>query len=307
MRLDLVSLRYFVAIANQKSFRKAASELHISQPALSRRVQMLEDALGVPLLMRHGRGVTPTAAGEILRKRAEAILRLESEIHTDVRATSTTPAGHVRIGTPPSLAKLLLPDIVNRYLRDYPKVTWSVSEGFSDELQRDLLEDKIDIAIMTQGADHPDLLYQPLYSEQLCLIFRSDIELFTNAPFPVDDLSTLPIITSPVILDLINRQASKRCISTVSLGSISPGEGLIWGARAYFVGQRALFWKQIEEGTFRALEIEGMVLPRCLATRVDRPLSLAAGMTVNEIQQGIEKIIRWPVSPFLPPQSLDKP
>ena len=306
MQLDLVSLRYFVAIANQKSFRKAASELHISQPALSRRVQMLEDTLGVPLLMRHGRGVTPTAAGEILRRRAEAILRLETEIHTDVRATSTTPAGHVRIGTPPSLAKLLLPGIVNRYLRDFPQVTWSVSEGFSDEIQRSLLEDKIDIAILTQGADHPDLLYQPLYSEQLCLIFRSDVAPFTDAPFPVDELSTLPIITSPVILDLLNRHATRRCTATVSLGSIGAVEGLIRGARGYFVGQRALFWNQLEEGVFRALEIEGVVMPRCLATRVDRPLSLAAGMTVDEIQRGIEEIIRWPSSPFLPAQSLDR-
>lgn len=300
MQLDLVSLRYFVTIAAQKSFRKAATELHISQPALSRRVQMLEDALGVPLLMRHGRGVTPTAAGEILRKRAEAMLRLESEIQSDVRSTSTRPIGHLRVAATPSCGQLLIAGIVNRFLESYPEITWSLTEGFSNEVQRKLLDDSVDVGLLTQGPDHPDLIYQPLYEEKLCLIYSARALPAIAGPVSVGQVSALPIMTAPVILDLLTRHGARQCQVRVELNGTSHTGELIAAGGGYFVGQRAQFWEEIRSGAFRAVDIENVTVRRCLATRIDRPLSLAATMLVDEVKRGVREISAWPESPFLP-------
>lgn len=299
MQLDLVSLRYFVAIATQKSFRKAATELHISQPALSRRVQMLEDALGVPLLMRHGRGVTPTAAGEILRRRAEAMLRLESEIQSDVRSTSTRPIGHLRVAATPSCGRLLVAGIVNRFLEGFPEITWSLTEGFSDEVQRKLLDDGVDVGLMTQGSDHPDLIYQSLYEEKLCLIHSARSLPPIPGPVTVEQVSALPIMTAPVILDLLTRHGARHCQVRVELNGTTQTDKLIAGGGGYFVGQRAQFWEEIRTGVFRAVDIENVTVRRCLATRVDRPLSLAATMLVDEVKRAVREITTWPESPFL--------
>lgn len=299
MQLDLVSLRYFVAIATQKSFRKAATELHISQPALSRRVQMLEDALGVPLLMRHGRGVTPTVAGEILRKRAEAMLRLESEIQSDVRSTSTRPIGHLRVAATPSCGRLLIAGIVNRFLEGFPEITWSLTEGFSDEVQRKLLDDGVDVGLMTQGPDHPDLIYQPLYEETLCLIHSARSLPPIPGPVTVEQVSALPIMAAPVILDLLTRHGARHCQVRVELNGTAQTGKLIAGGGGYFVGQRAQFWEEIRTGVFRAVDIEDVAVRRCLATRADRPLSLAATMLVDEVKRAVREITAWPESPFL--------
>jgi LysR family nitrogen assimilation transcriptional regulator len=78
--MDLISLRYFAEVVRQRSMSKAALRLGVVQPALTRRVQLLEDELGTALLLRHRRGVEPTETGLLVFERAEALLRMAHEI-----------------------------------------------------------------------------------------------------------------------------------------------------------------------------------------------------------------------------------
>src|SRR5687768_12411406 len=107
--LDIRKLRYFVAVIEFGSFTKAALALHVAQPALSRQIQQLEEELGLSLLLREGRRVRPTDAGEALMLHARAIERDFERLREDMRARQGEPSGRVVFGIPPTLADTLVP------------------------------------------------------------------------------------------------------------------------------------------------------------------------------------------------------
>src|SRR5690348_13665869 len=106
--MDLLSLRYFVEIVRHRSVSKAAISLGIVQPALTRRIKLLEEQLGVELLTRHRRGVEPTEAGLLVLERAELMLRTAQQLETEVRSQGAEPVGQVGFAFPPSVGILFV-------------------------------------------------------------------------------------------------------------------------------------------------------------------------------------------------------
>ena len=102
--MDLRQLRYFVALATQQHYGKAAAVLHVTQPALSRQIRLLEDELGVQLFERHARGAAPTDEAHLLLERAVFLLRYAEQIKADLLARQSAPRGPVAIGLSPGLA-----------------------------------------------------------------------------------------------------------------------------------------------------------------------------------------------------------
>src|SRR6059058_3520708 len=107
--MELRHLRYFVAVAEALNFTKAASLLRVAQPALSRRVQDLEDEIGVDLLKRSSRGVVLTAEGKALLERTRHLLKLADESVEQVRALARGQYGDLHIGYSPSPTVEILP------------------------------------------------------------------------------------------------------------------------------------------------------------------------------------------------------
>src|SRR4051794_37327791 len=105
--MDLQQLRYFVALATQQHFGRAASVLHVAQPALSRQMRLLEEELGVKLFERHARGAAPTEEAKLLLERASFLLRYAEQMKTDLMEFRREPRGTVAIGLSPGLAQLL--------------------------------------------------------------------------------------------------------------------------------------------------------------------------------------------------------
>src|SRR5439155_21992618 len=98
--LDLIQLKYFLRVAELRSFSKAADALHVAQPAITRQIRLLEEELGVALFHRHSRGSEPTEAGRLLEARAAALLRLAEQTRVDVVSRARAPTGTVRVGFP---------------------------------------------------------------------------------------------------------------------------------------------------------------------------------------------------------------
>jgi LysR family nitrogen assimilation transcriptional regulator len=106
--MTLTQLRYFVAVARSKSLSRAADELHIAQPAITRQLKLLETELEAVLFTRHHRGVELTDAGRQLLDRAEFQIHSFDRIRGEFRALSFAPTGRIRIGCPPALTRPLL-------------------------------------------------------------------------------------------------------------------------------------------------------------------------------------------------------
>ena len=151
--MDLKRVEYFVCVARLRSFSKAAQVLKLTQPAISRHIQALEQELRVRLLYRTTRGVVPTEAGEILLTQGETLLADAQRLRQALDAMGQAPEGAVAIGMPPTIAPALAPLTIGACKRAYPNISLHVIEGFSIFLEQSLLLGKIDLAVLSRNSE----------------------------------------------------------------------------------------------------------------------------------------------------------
>lgn len=137
--MELRHLRYFVAVAHELHFRRAAERLHIAQPALSQQIKKLEHELGVMLLTRTKRRVALTEAGAVFLVEARRILDLSREAVATARRAAAGEIGRLRVGYVDWTVYLPLPQIVRRYRRLHPEVSLTIAEMHTVP-QREALE-----------------------------------------------------------------------------------------------------------------------------------------------------------------------
>lgn len=168
--MELRQLHYFVQVAEAGSFSRAAAVLHLAQPSLSRQVALLESELGQRLLVRTGRGVVATEAGEALLAHARAMLDIAQRARDELRDLHASPAGRVIVGLPPRVAMRLSAPLVQRFRQRFPRAVISVSEGLSQHLREWLIAGRLDLALLFDPPPSPALAYQTLAREPLLLV-----------------------------------------------------------------------------------------------------------------------------------------
>ena len=168
--MDLTRLQYFVAVVEAGGFSRGAATLHMSQPALSRQILLLEEEAGQPLLVRTGRGVEATEAGLALLAHARAILELAERARADMQERRASPRGRVVVGLPPRVAHVLAADLVERFRAQFPDAVISVVEGLSVRLREWLVAGKLDLAILFDPQPSPQMQEETLARESLIVI-----------------------------------------------------------------------------------------------------------------------------------------
>ena len=168
--VDLKQLEYFVRVADLGSFTRAAAALNIAQPALSRQVRQLEVELRQTLLLRNGRGATPSEAGKLLLEHSRGILHQVQRAREELGRVRGALAGRVAIGLPTSLARVLTVPLTRQFRAQMPDASISISEALSTSLQDGLVNGRLDVAVLynAQRASEIDLL--PLTEEELVLV-----------------------------------------------------------------------------------------------------------------------------------------
>lgn len=170
MKNELRAWRFLVKVAEVGNVTRAAAQLHMTQPALSRHLQQLEESVGAELLMRHGRGVRLTPAGEHFRNVAEEILERMTRLGEELSARANEPTGELAVGVPMSWSGLVVADLVPRFLRAFPKVKLRVMEGTTPELRSALLARQMHLAVMLDTEPDPALIQAPLIEEGAYLV-----------------------------------------------------------------------------------------------------------------------------------------
>jgi LysR family nitrogen assimilation transcriptional regulator len=168
--MDLKSLETLVVVVDAGSFSAAAVVLNLTQPTLSRQVALLEAQLGQRLLVRTGRGVTPTEAGDALLVHARAMLDSAQRARAAMHDMRSSPAGRVLVGLPPRVAAGLSARLVQRFRERMPRAVISVSEGLSLHLREWLIAGRLDLALLFDPPPAPQLAYETLLHETLSLV-----------------------------------------------------------------------------------------------------------------------------------------
>lgn len=150
--MTLFQYEVFHRVAENKSFTRAAEELHVSQSAISHAVKSLETELGLPLFVRNKGGVHLTKFGEKMLPYAIQMLRLSQSIREEASMEKDLLVGSIAIGSFPSASFELLPHLIKRFHREYPAISISVMEGGYEEIRQWLKSGRVDIGLL----DRPD-------------------------------------------------------------------------------------------------------------------------------------------------------
>jgi DNA-binding transcriptional LysR family regulator len=201
MHLELRQLRYFVTVADELHFGRAAVRLHMTQPPLSQAIAALEDQLGAPLFVRNRRTVALTPAGAALLPEAKRLLAEAESLPALVRRAAAGEAGRLAIAFITSADYSVLPPFLRRYSERYPDVHLSLHEATSDVQVEELLRGRIDAGFLIPPL--PDralaqLDYLKVLDEPLILCAPAGLALPPGgAPVRLQDLPHLPLIIFP--------------------------------------------------------------------------------------------------------------
>lgn len=191
--MDIRQLGYFVRVAELGSFSRASAFLHVAQPALSRQVRNLEIELKEQLLVRNGRGVEVTEAGERLLSNARGILRQVERTYEDIENARTGKSGRVAIGLPTTISIAIATALIRRLRNELSDAQVTLVHGRSSLLQEALLSGGLDMAIMYDAPSSPMLEIHDLVDENLYLI-GTERSMTTTDPISLEDLAALPMV-----------------------------------------------------------------------------------------------------------------
>jgi len=186
--MEISQLRTLVHVAELGSLSKAADRMHIAQPALSRRVRMLEEELGVRLFARHGRGMVVTEQGQEVLSHALRVLAELDEIRTRTADANAPLTGHIAVGLPPTVADIISVPLVAAFGKAHPQVTLRLVSAYTGYLLDWLHRGEIDLAVLYDPRAARSLRSHPLLLENLFLIGPPEAGFSTVRAIPFRQL-----------------------------------------------------------------------------------------------------------------------
>jgi len=193
--MDTQNLRAFLLVAEHASFSAAASQLHLTQPAVSKRVAALEVQLGKPLFDRIGRRISLTEAGAALLPHARAIVQILGQAEQSVRDLSGTVGGRLRLATSHHIGLHRLPPVLRRFSSRHPGVKLDIDFMDSEQAYEDIARGAAELAVVTLAPDSDsNLVAEPVWEDPLDFMAVADHPLAGKEKLSLQDLSNYPAI-----------------------------------------------------------------------------------------------------------------
>jgi len=195
--MELRHLRYFQAVGEALNFTRAAAQLRVAQPALSRQVRDLEDEIGVDLMKRSPRGVTLTAEGKLFLKEVRELLKRADESVEKVRALARGEYGELHVGYAPSPTIEILPPALAAFQKAVPGVQVLLHDMSSDEITDGLRSGAIQLAVtpLESGGHMTGIEFESLRTYPICLALAAGHPLARLKSIPLEKLASEPLIT----------------------------------------------------------------------------------------------------------------
>lgn len=196
--MELRTLRYFLAVAQEENMTAAANSLHVSQPALSYQIAELEKETGKQLFIRSGRKMILTEDGMFLRSRAEEIIALTDKTDAELSAGTGEVHGDIYIGAAESLSLHNLAALIADFRQEYPHVVFHFYSGTIDDVYEKLNRGTIDFAVVVEpfSLEGCEEIIMPS-TDRMGIVIRKDHPLAKKKAVSARDLYDLPLILTP--------------------------------------------------------------------------------------------------------------
>ena len=190
---DLNQLFHFLAVAKAGNFTKAASEIGISQPAISRSIQKLETTVGEPLFERHPRGVKLTEIGSFFLVRANQIRNLVDDTFAEL--TEASNRMQIRLAVIPTIAPFLFPRLLKKFGKQHPEIKIQVQEDTTNNIVQLCKDGDLDLAIVALPINERYLKVEPLFDDELILVVPKGHALQDKKKIKLSDIQEFPFIS----------------------------------------------------------------------------------------------------------------
>ena len=192
--MDLNLLRSLLIVADAGAITEAAERLGLTQPALTRRIQQLEQAFGAQLLRRSRKGATLTELGYVVEREARVLVDRYDSLKSKVASHRSAEGGTIRIGGGATAVSFVLPDAIARFQRNFPGVHFHVKEASSSDIASDVANGRLELGLVTQPVRATGLEISPMVDDHIVLIASSDNPLARAKTVPVSALDGLNFV-----------------------------------------------------------------------------------------------------------------
>ena len=264
-------LKVFKTVADRLSFTKAAAELLISQPAVTKQINELERLLGKPLFLRHGNRISLTDDGVRLLEYANRILALYGELRDAFVEEQGAFSGEIRLGASTTLSQYVLPGLLAKFRKLYPDVRVTLFNGNTEQIERQIADGKLDFGMIEGTASNPALHYELFMDDELVLVTSASNTSFTREEITAADLPALPLVireNGSGTLDVLSRELSRHGLSLrqlhieMQLGSTESIKHYLFYSDTFaFVSVQAVL-DELAANRLRVVEVGDMELVR---------------------------------------------
>mgnify|MGYP006292104977 FL=1 len=194
IKLNLRQLRIFYSVSQEKSMSATAEKLHITQPAISQTIANLEQDLNVKLFERLNRRLVLTNTGQILLDYSTRILNLVEEAEQTINDINNLEQGTLRIGASMTIGTYLLPDIINKFHKQYPQLEIKFAIDNTEVIEKMVLENEIDLGLVEGPTPNENIIREAFFNDQLLLICAKNHPWAAKDKITAQNLKNEPFI-----------------------------------------------------------------------------------------------------------------
>jgi len=265
-------LKVFYTVARRLSFTKAAEELFISQPAVTKHIHELEQQLGMALFERIGNRIKITRAGQVMLKHADDIFTSYRNLEYEINQLKHEQGGLLALGASTTIAQYFIPPLLAQFNQRYPEVAASLISGNTEQIEQALFDKSIQLGLIEGRSKNPVLKYVEIAKDEIALIGNVNYNYGdTNGPLSASDLKNIPLLmrehgsgTLEVINDELKRLKLKLTDLQIAMymGSTESIKSYLHHAPcAAFLSLKAV-QRELEAGEFKILPVKNFKLVR---------------------------------------------
>lgn len=292
INFDLQELQAFVAVAERASFRAAAEDLHLSQPALSRRIEKLEDLLGARLLERTTRRVALTNVGRVFLERARSAIDELDRAVLSIGDLAAQRGGLVTVACVPSVAYYFLPSVIHEYSQHFPRIRVRIIDETANTVLNSVVTGRADFGISFFGTQEPDVDFKAVLREDFVLAIRNDHRFAHRQSVDWEDLTEERFMTvakesgNRLLIDDALAKSGKRTLSIYEVSHIMTLLGMVEAGLGVAAVPK-LAMPLTSHATLTSVKLEHPRVTRTLGliSRRGRPLAPAAQQLYTLIHQ----------------------
>jgi len=271
--MESFRLKVFRSVAANLSFTKAANELFITQPAITKNIQALEKEIGLRLFSRIGNKITLTPAGKVLFEYANKLSTMKIDLDNRLNSFKEEKTGVLRIGASTTIAQYIIAEVLAKFHKKFPSVKIFLTSGNSEKIAAALLNGEIDLGIVEGKVKSHDIHYTKFISDELVAVVSQRNNLIVKNEITLNELTKIPIVlreSGSGTLEVFEHAIRNKKIKLSSLNIIMQ-LGSTEAIKQYletdnclgFISIRAIE-KELKKGTLRKIKVRNFQIKRTL-------------------------------------------